>query len=302
MLDNIVLFTQLVENGSYSKTAEKLNISPSTLTRKIQDLESHLNQLLMIRDTRNFKLTEYGESLFNNFKDLRHRLDRFVISMNPVRDYSKGELNISLPIVRSINMISPYLGYFNKKHPNIILNILYQYTTPDIKHGLIDIAVTQHKIKSNKTYNSEFLRNESGKLYCTPDYVKKYGLPLNMEDLSNHAVIGGIDANEMPVNYVRFQNIFTKEEVMFDSSNTTKVNNPLHALEIGLFGEHIFHSWSYQCDNLVRQGKLVQVLPEFIAYQADLYVIYRKNMQAREALFVDFIRKCANGTIDTTLD
>lgn len=60
MFDNIVLFTQLVENGSYSKTAEKLNISPSTLSRKIQDLEAYFNQLLMIRDTRSFELTEFG--------------------------------------------------------------------------------------------------------------------------------------------------------------------------------------------------------------------------------------------------
>ncbi|TXI92234.1 MAG: LysR family transcriptional regulator [Neisseriales bacterium] len=295
MFDNIVLFTQLVENGSYSKTAEKLNISPSTLSRKIQDLEAYFNQLLMIRDTRSFELTEFGQSLYNNFKDLKHQLNRFILSMKSPTDYSEGEINISLPVVRSMGFISPYISYFNKKYSNITLNLFYQYKELDLKQNKIDIAVTAYKIEPNKVYTSEFLRSEPIQLYCTPDYVKKYGLPLDIAELYDHSIIGGIDINEVPIKYINFKNSFTQEEQIFESNSTIKVNNAIHALEIGFSGEHIFFSWSYKADKLIKQGKLIRVLPEYIAHQTDLYIVYRRNPDPRELLFIDFIRKCAKG-------
>ena len=95
MFDNIVIFTQLVEIGSFNKTADHLNIATSTLTRKIQDLETYFNKILLIRDTRNLKLTPDGELLYQQFKGLREQLRDFFNILNPASNTNKGEIKIT---------------------------------------------------------------------------------------------------------------------------------------------------------------------------------------------------------------
>lgn len=64
ILDHLVTFVELVAIGNLSKTAEHLKIAPSTLSRKIQELEAHFSKALITRDTRNFSLTTEGETLY----------------------------------------------------------------------------------------------------------------------------------------------------------------------------------------------------------------------------------------------
>lgn len=297
MFDNIVIFTQLVEIGSFSKTADILNIAPSTLTRKIQDLESNFNKILLVRDTRNFKLTPQGEILYNSFKDLRHRLDSFLNIINPTQHTGNKELNISLPPSHALYLISPYISYFNQKYPKIKLNLFYQPQEPDIHNGLLNLAITIHKFE-HKDYVQEFLRMEPVQFYCTPEYAKKYGLPLIVEDLSNHDTIGGIDPQDQVLNNIPLINKYTNECLIYNSKkDSIKSNNLIHALEIGRKGEHIFPCWAYVCDPMVQKGELIQVLPEYYVHQNRIYLVSRKQVQIEEQIFIDFIRKCMNKSI-----
>lgn len=83
MFENIVIFTHLVEIGSFSKTAEALNMASSTITRKIQDLEVYFDKLLFLRDTRNVKLTLEGKLVYQKFKKLRSHLNECFNEVNP---------------------------------------------------------------------------------------------------------------------------------------------------------------------------------------------------------------------------
>lgn len=136
MFDNIVLFTQLVEIGSFNKTSEHLNIATSTITRKIQELESYFNKLLLVRDTRNFKLTVDGESLYQSFKDLRMELASFYSKINPSDTASAGQINVVLPVILSLELISPYINHFNQLYPNIKLNLKYDRYINNFSHTI----------------------------------------------------------------------------------------------------------------------------------------------------------------------
>lgn len=71
----------------------------------------------------------------------------------------------------------------------------------------------------------------------------------------------------------------------------------MHALKIGLSGEHIFPCWSYLCDELVIKKELIQILPEYYALKTDLLLLTRKNPSREIQLFVDFIYRCMNKMI-----
>ena len=63
MFDNIILFTKVIENNGFNKTAELENISNSTLSRKIKELEDYFNKPLLVRNTRSFTVTPEGKKL-----------------------------------------------------------------------------------------------------------------------------------------------------------------------------------------------------------------------------------------------
>lgn len=297
MFDNIVIFTQLVEIGNYVRTAEFLNISPPTLTRKIQELERYCGKLLLLRDTRNATLTEEGEMLYQEYKDLRQRLNSVYQTITDTGYSNIGKLNIILPLIRSIELISPYISHFTRDNPDIKLNLIYQHGQLDTFDDNIDIALLSKKI-NNDQYDCKLLRTEYIQLYCTPEYARKYGIPLNIDHLQDHNLIGGVDLDNVRIDYAIFINQYTHETVVYNSKkDLIKVNNPLHALEIGLNSEHIFPCWSHLCDNLVLAGKLVHVLPEYYTYKNYSYLITRKQIRPEEQLFIDFIYHCMNKMI-----
>lgn len=298
MFDNIVIFTQLVEIGSFSKTSEYLNIANSTLTRKIQDLESYFNKALLIRDTRNLKLTNDGEELYQKFKNLRSRLTSFYNNINPKEEYKSGELNVALPIIISLDLITPYLSYFNEIHPDIKLNLFFQHrNTEDMWNDKLDIAISI-TAPTSKKYAQRFVRSEYMQMYCTPEYARKYGLPLTVDQIQDHAIIGGIGKDDNILDYITFTNKHTNEHVIYDNKNAAiKVNNIAHSLKIGMSGNYIFPCLNYYCEKLVRRGELVQVLPEYHIYKVDFYIVSLKSIRPEAQIFIDFIYRCMNQTI-----
>ena len=183
MFDNIVIFTQLVEIGSFNKTADHLNMATSTLTRKVQELETYFNKLLLIRDTRNLKLTPDGELLYQNFKGLRLQLSNFFETINPTNKLSNGQISIVLPVIVSLELISPYINYFTSINPNIKLNLFFHHHGGDDNHNGMDLTITSHSVKNklDSQHVERFLRSELIQLYCTPEYARKNGLPLSVE-------------------------------------------------------------------------------------------------------------------------
>ncbi len=297
MFDHIIMFVQLVTIGNFSKTAESLKTSPSTLSRKIQELEAYFGKILITRDTRNFSLTIQGETLYQTFKSLPKQLINVKQMISPDVKANSSSLNIALPAVHSLDFITPYIPYFNKTHPEIKLNIFYMTMGSLPKKNKFDVAVTLRPNTSG-ILDQEFLRSEFVQFYCTPSYATKYGLPLTINDLQNHHLIGGIDYLDNILNYPVLTNKHTGETFIYDSDkDSIKVNNIMHALKIGLIGEHIFPCWSYLCDELITKGELIQICPEYYALKTDLFLLTRKNSNREIQLFVDFIYRCMNKMI-----
>ncbi len=297
MFDHIIMFVQLVTIGNFSKTAESLKISPSTLSRKIQELEAYFGKILITRDTRNFSLTTEGEIVYQGFKNLPNKLLNIKEKLSPVTKTNDCSLNIVLQMIYSLELITPYIPHFNKTHPQIKLNLFYTNREPYLRKQTIDVAFTVYPDNSGK-FDQQLLRTEFVQIYCTTEYIAKYGLPLTVEELQDHNLIGGIDYQDNIMNYPTITNKYTNETFSYNSTKDhIKINNFIQALNIGLNGEHIFPCWSYICEDMVKSGKLIQVLPEFYCSKSDLLLLTRKNPRQEIRQFVDFIHRCMNRMI-----
>lgn len=297
MLDNIMIFIQVVEAGSLGKAAKILNIQTSTVSKRLAELEFRLNKLLFIRDTRNINITEYGQFIYDRFRHLSvylsDTLNRMDSNFNRLNKYDEeGELNLSMGAAISYELVCPCLDDFIKQYPKVKLNINFSINIIQWPSFDTNIVLAAKSINDNNLEN-RFLRTEYLKLYCSIDYALKYGIPLEPEELVNHKILGPLDIDNKALDYILLKNLKTNKEFLFSMADSPiRTNNALHMKKIGLHSDYIFGSWDSLCVDDLNNGRLIAVLPEWGAYKIDFYLTSRKKVSRLEQTFIDFIYNC----------
>ncbi len=299
MIDNVLIFVKLAELKSYTATAKHFQSTKSTISRKMDLLEQYFDKPLILRTSKSFSLTEDGNLLYRKFQTLPQQMEDAYNSLNKINKAVSGSLRIMLPTTISSGLITPYINYFKKQYPKIVLNINFSHEVPSMES--YDIALTSriHKINTRK-YNIEFARSDIIQLYATPQYAEKYGIPLEIDDITSHSIIGGLDSiSTLPIIQTTLINKYTKERTSINLAHSQMNLIPAsHVLKVGLQHNHIFWGYESVCKNLVQTGKLIQIFNEYYFEQSEFFIVHKKIVSHEERVFINFIRRCMNGMIE----
>lgn len=298
MFDNIVIFISLVEIGSFSKTAEVLNSSQTTISRKIVALEKHVGQRLFIRDTRNLQLSQAGIVLYNKFKFMNQDLKDAIVEINPStqRVDNNETLTVCLYNAISYELICPYIKNYINENPKIKLDLVF-YSVDLINEIDFDIGVS-HRSLDLPEYHIKQVRNDSLKLYATPQYVTQYGLPRTIDELKQHSFVGSLENrnNQLtPIANFVLLNKYTGDEQLFNINKYSqiKTNSASCSKQLGSYSDNIFWCWESLCEQDVIAGRLIPILSEFNVSKDNIfYLVYRNNLSQAGAKFCDFLYKC----------
>ena len=292
-IDDLFLFTKVAEIGSFLHTAKILKISETTVSRRIKNLENQLGISLLSVNTKNFELTTHGKQIYNAIKEQADPVNSLIEKIEIIIGYQKepnGRLNIALPVVMALDLITPYIPDFISKYPKINLNIYYQSKEIDmIKDGL-DIAILNH-LPRQQTQKIKNIHNSYFKLYCSKKYIQKYGLPQRPEELANHLVAGYILDNGTIPNNLAVTNINTGEIIVIQMPRRITTNNSLHSVK-WLYSDEVICPL-LDTSNLHRKDDIVEVLPDYQLYNIEYYLLRnphgdKLNIQ----LFCDFLESC----------
>ena len=155
-------FVTLAQIGSYTKTAQKMIMAPSTVSKQIKQLEEETGKLLIIRDKKSVRLTKEGEI----FLEYAHRiLDAEDACMSRLQTFDDSPVSVRIGAVSSLfqNHISAWLQEYVKEelsfrcsvvmdHSQILLNMLYD--------GSIDLCVSYRSFRENNCECVPFVRDE----------------------------------------------------------------------------------------------------------------------------------------------
>lgn len=210
-IDDLILFSKIVESKSFIKAAANLRLAVSTISRKMKILEDELHFPLFINDGRNMKLTESGVLLYNRLwqdKDIFNNLDHFISSIATAKNSIRGSLKVMLPSFVAEYYVTPYISEFLYKYPDVNIEIIYPAHKVDSINDEVDIALLNYiPNKQNQKFVKMFTLNIN--LYCTNEYVEKYGFPVTPKDLSSHLVVGITDYGGQHIEQVEFRNLKT---------------------------------------------------------------------------------------------
>lgn len=153
-LRNLITFTHVAELGSFTKAAEQLGYSQSTISFQIKQLEEELDCLLFERINHTVSLTQRGRELVSYALQIRALTDGFKESLEKDEELS-GHIHIVTPDSVCDEMINSHYIGFHKKYPSISI----KFTTADtsvmfdmLDHNEADIIITLDTHSYNKDY------------------------------------------------------------------------------------------------------------------------------------------------------
>lgn len=136
-------FVAVAEEESFSRAAEKMNVSQPSLSKAIQSIEDEYGVTLVKRTTRSFKLTDAGELIFKQGEKLIDDYEQLKDKLSELSSDYMSEIRIGIPPVLNTIMASDMLSGFSKQHPRLKLLFTEMGSKPIISNvikGELDVG------------------------------------------------------------------------------------------------------------------------------------------------------------------
>lgn len=178
-------FSKVVETGSFTKAAKAFDVPPSSLSRRVSDLEKSLGATLLQRSTRIVKLTEVGRVYYNDVQQILNQLEQ---SKETVRSYQTtpmGRLRISSMVGFGEKILLPLLEEFSALYPQIVLDVSLSDELSALGRDDVDIAIRGGYAPNERVLAIRLMDNEFIPV-ASPSYLEKYGVPKHVMELKEH--------------------------------------------------------------------------------------------------------------------
>lgn len=277
-LNCLKIFTEVVERGSFSAASKSLTMPVSTVSRKISEFEERLGQRLMERSTRNLRLTEAGETLYQYALRSVEEMEAGVSALQKQQDQVEGSLRLSLP--PNFEVAWKPINDFITRYPKVKLQLLGITRDVDLIADNIDVAI-QYNASQNQSLISRKLVSITPILVASKRYVDLYGKPTSPADLEHFRCLARENPGAEP-----FWTM-SGERVYFEPSMTSNEFRLLRYLVKQDSG--IAQLPPFFCREEIDTGEFVEILPDYSAPVIDIHLVYagRKHLSRVVRAFVD---------------
>lgn len=184
-------FVAVAEQGSTLKAGRALNVSQTTVARRITALEEAVGLTLFERRAAGYALTPDGQSLLGYARQVAGAATQFeTAAASHERDLS-GSVRLTTQEIFAITLLSPMIKELHDKHPQILLEVDTQQDLLDLGEGQADIALRSTGQEASAGVVGRRICIDDWTLYCSRDYAAAHGVPHTRADLKSHAIIGG---------------------------------------------------------------------------------------------------------------
>lgn len=143
-LETLKVFCDIVDLGSFSKTAEKHLLSQSAISQQLAQLEVLHKCQLINRKKRPIELTKSGRILYQAAKDMLERYEQFKTELNTHKSTSSSRLNVAAIFSIGMHALPGYVKRFMVNYPNVNVHIEYQDAEriyENVLSGEVDVGI-----------------------------------------------------------------------------------------------------------------------------------------------------------------
>lgn len=285
-LKRMVIFSHVVDTGSFSAAARRLGIAKSAVSKHVSLLEQSIGVRLLNRNTRNLSLTDVGESYYQSCTKLVEVAEEAKLCISGIQDEPRGSLRVTCPASFGIEHIAPLLNEFVQNHSSLNAELLLDDNVVDMTEQGIDVAIRVGWLPDSNL-RARKLKSSPRLLCASPQYLDHAGTPQIPEDLAHHENI-------------IFTLLPTPHQYKFNKNNKSKTvqikgriktNNGNAVRTLLLEGAGIAALSDFLVADDLERGTLVQLLPDYHIADAGIYALYQNQQlqPAKVRTFIDFL-------------
>ena len=284
-------FSALASAGSLSAAARELGITTPAVSKHLALMESRLGVALVVRTTRRMSLTPEGELYLESARRILAEIDGMEELLGVAKATPKGLLRVNATLGFGRSHVAPLISRFVRKHPQVEVQLQLSVNPPPLTEDSFDVCVRFGAPPDSRVI-ARYIAPNRRLLCASPAYLAKHGVPKVPNDLGKHNCIG-IRQGEEAYGVWRLASGRGKsaatEAVKIRGNLTT--NDGEIAVNWALEGHGILMRAEWDIERYLRNGRLVQVLPQYHTPDADIHAVYpqRHQLAARVRAFVDFV-------------
>jgi DNA-binding transcriptional LysR family regulator len=279
-MDDLVAFTAVATQHSFTRAAAQLGISQPALSAKITALEARLGVRLLTRSTRSVATTEAGERLFRSIGPHFDGIASGLAALSELRDKPAGSLRITSVEHASQTILLPALAALLPDYPDITVEIINDYGLVDIVADRFDAGVRLGEQVAQDMIAVRIGPDFKQCVVGAPTYFKKYGKPSTPHELTGHRCIG----LRLPTSGGVWSWPFVKDhELKVRPGAQLAFNTMTLQLDSALAGLGL----GYMPEDVVKEhlaaGRLVQVLADWSMPMSGYHLYYPSRRQPTPA-------------------
>ncbi|WP_428354335.1 LysR family transcriptional regulator [Methyloprofundus sp.] len=285
-LEDMQVFTRVVEAGGISRAAEQMGLAKSAVSRRLSELEARLGVRLINRTTRTSNLTETGRGFYERALKIIDDIAELNALTNDVNSSLAGTINLAVPLSFGLLHLAPAIDAFIKLHPELTINIDFSDRHKNLIEEGLDLAVRIADLKDSSLIARK-LSPVKTLLCASPDYLKKQGRPESHEDLKQHQLLQYNLANSSGWQLTDQQG--TQHHITL--AGKINANNGDFLKDMAIAGHGIAMIPTFITWKALAMGELVPLLPDYSTPQLNVYAVYPQTryLSQRARLLIDFL-------------
>lgn len=281
------MFVAVVDAGSVSGAAERLEVAKSAVSRRLTELEARLGAQLLHRTTRRLSLTDSGRAFFERAQRILADLEEAEQAVSQAHGALRGRLKVALPLSFGLLHLAGLIDEFMNLHPEMEFDLDFNDRQIDLMQEGFDLAIRIARLPDSSLIARKLAPIRHG-LCASPGYLARHGTPLRAEELAGHAGLAYSNlANPGLWSYVGPDGQPGSVQVPVK----LRANNGDFLCRAAIAGQGVILHPTFYFSDAIRSGELVPLLTDHAWPELSAYAVYppTRHLSRRVRAFVDFL-------------
>jgi len=253
--EDMRLFCQVMESGSFTAAAEQLGLSKQFVSRRLIQLEDRLGVRLLNRSTRRLDVTPLGQSYYESALRLLGDVEQVEQGIAGQNSEPRGTIRLSAPLSFAMAHLGCLLPLFLQRHPQVSVEVDLSDRPVDLIGEGYDLVLRIGTLEDSTLIARRIASIE--RVYCaSPEYLALRGTPLKPEDLAEHDCL--------PYGHGRqVQWRFKGKLQALNVTGRMRVNNGELLRDTAVAGLGVTYLPTFIVGDALKDGRLVTLLDDF---------------------------------------
>jgi len=285
--EDLQAFVAVVEAGSFTAAAARLNAAKSVVSRRVSALEERLGVQLLRRTTRVLNLTETGSSFYEHSARILADLEEAEAAVQQEHGELRGTLRVALPLSFGVRHMCKPIAAFAKQHPKVEFDLDLNDRRVDLIEEGVDMALRIGRLPDS-SHIARRLFDVRTVVCASPHYLHVHGEPKSLVELQDHRCL--VYSNLPDPAKWSCKDEDGKQQVV-EVRPALSCNSGDYLTNAAAHGMGIVIQPTFIASESIRRGNLVPVLTEYEWPVSPAYAIYppTRHLSYRVRAFIDFL-------------